>query len=133
MKRWNISGIALRLLGYALMTVASLVGGSLLFALFDELNRQSGNLGTWLMIALVFALATLVWRAGHKYYKMGIKHSSPSAEESVAKAPRPPVIYLRSFLDDSLASHEEPSYEMAGGVLVENWFSQPKSSNWPRL
>jgi hypothetical protein len=129
MKNCNTAGIALRLLGYALMAVASLVGGSLLFAF----NPQSGNLGTWLKIALVFALGTLVSRAGHKYYKMGTKLSSPSAEDSIAKDPRPPVVYLRSFLDDSLASREEPRFEMAGGALVESWFSPTEEQELAKI
>lgn len=108
MKNWNTSGIALRFLGYALMAVASLVGGSLLFVLIGELNHQPGNLATWIMAALVFAFGILVWRAGRNLYKMGMKQSVPSAADLVAKDPRPPVIYLRSFLADAVASREEP-------------------------
>ena len=67
------------------------------------------------MIALVFGLGTLVWRAGHKYSKLGKKHGSRSADDLVAKDPRPPVVYLRSFLDDPIASNEETQWQGGGG------------------
>ena len=133
MNNWNISGIALRLLGYTLMTVASLVGGSLLFALIGKLNRQSGNLGTWVGIALVLALGNVVWRAGKRFYKKGIKLSSASAEDLVAKDPRPPVIYLRSFLHDVVASDEEPQFEYAGGAWVQSWFSPTEEQQLAKI
>jgi len=114
MKNRNISGIALWLLGFALKTLASLFGGGLLWVLIDDLNRHSGNLGTWLEIALVFVLGTLVWRAGHKYSKLGKKHRARSADDLVTKDPRPPVIYLRSFLDDPIASNEETQWQGGG-------------------
>ncbi len=124
--------VALRLLGHALKLAAFLIG-LFIFPLIGELNRHSANLGTWLEIASVFAVGTLVFRAGHKYSKLGKRHASRSADDLVAKDPRPPVIYLRSFRDDLVASDEETQWQ---GRRASAWcpiLDRQKSSNWPRL
>jgi hypothetical protein len=109
MKNGNISAGRLRLFGGALKWAAYLIW-LLVFGPIDRLNHHSGDLGAWLEIALGFVLGTLVWKAGHRYSMLAKKHSSPSADDLVAKDPRPPVIYLRSFLDDSVAAKEEPQW-----------------------
>jgi len=85
--------------------------------LIEELNRHASTFGTWLEIALVVALGTLLWWAGHKYNRKGKKLSNPSADDLVARDPGPPVIYLRSFLDDPIASKEEPQSPGFDAVL----------------
>lgn len=101
-------GTALKLLGNALKGVAYLIGVLFVPRLIEELNHNSGNLGTWLEIAFVLTLGTPLWWAGHKYNRKGKKLSVPSADDLVVRDPRPPVVYLRSFLDDPVASKEEP-------------------------
>ncbi len=100
-------GITLRLLGNALKCIAYLLG-MFVPGLMKSLNRDSTNLGTWLGIVLLTALGTLLWRAGHKCNTKGKKLGTPSADDLVAKDPRPPVVYLRSFRDDPIAAEEEP-------------------------
>lgn len=115
MKNWNMSEAkALRLLGNALNCIGFLAWLLVLHGI-NELNHGSSNLGTWLEIALGAALAILLGWAGAIYIKKGKKLSAPSADDLVARDSRPPVIYLRSFLDDPIASKEEPQDTGAPG------------------
>jgi hypothetical protein len=115
MKNGNMSEAkALRLLGNALNWIAFLPW-LLVMRGINELNHDSSDFGAWLEIALGVALSILLGSAGAKHIKKAKKLSAPSADDLVVRDPRPPVIYLRSFLDDPIASKEEPQETGAPG------------------
>jgi hypothetical protein len=91
MKNRNMSdGMALRLLGTALQWIAFLIGALFFPRLIKDLKLHSSDFGTWLEIALAAGSETLLLWEGHKCYTKGKRLSIPSADDLVARDPRPP-------------------------------------------
>lgn len=82
---------------------------STLFDIFEK--PETLNFERWVFAAVCLLLAAVGLVLGHfgwKTFRRGQKFAAVSAVEAMAKDPRKPVVYIRSFRDDAklLNSHE---------------------------
>lgn len=88
-------GTALALFGVAIVR-------STLFDIFEKPETLSFDRWVFAAVCLVLAVAgIIVGELGWKTYRRGKKFVTESAEEALAKDPRKPVVYIRSFRDDT--------------------------------
>jgi hypothetical protein len=94
-RRFNIRGTAWQTLGLLLMAGAFPVFIAL-FALFGPHGRN------YFLPILLLGLPLI--GVGRYCYQRGKKHKVPSGTELMRSDARPPVLYLRSFIDDAAAA-----------------------------
>ncbi len=94
-----------RILGYALLESGVLI---LLFGItvstFITQEIFYGIDDSWPMLTRValIVLAAICMFGGFKFITFGTRTFQPTAEELLSSDPRPPVVFLRSFHDDTL-------------------------------
>jgi hypothetical protein len=77
-------------------------------------NRMAGSCWYWLQEVVSVALALLLWRM----WRRSRRHIAPSASDAMRADPRPPLLYLRSFANDSSAvvdDHGSNAYDRIVG------------------
>jgi TM2 domain-containing membrane protein YozV len=91
------------------LTLANLLAPALLYGLLTddpaveaEFARNGWDTGLWGVIIVLLAVAWRLWRKSRQYGAL-------DADQAMARDPRPPVLYLRSFADDGQALMGEQS------------------------
>ncbi len=100
--------LGLKILGGLLLAVgalAAMFGMTIVRAAFFDVFERPETLSRarWYFTAGCLVLASVGMLLGHfgwKTYRRGRKFNTLSAEEMLARDPRPPVVYIRSFRDD---------------------------------
>jgi hypothetical protein len=113
----NLSGTALKILGGILIVGAGpfILVGLWVFGKLDELGKFPSNpFVSLLALVGLWVLVYFLYRMGSDWYKQGKHRSAPSAASLMSKDPRPPVLYLRSFQDDSIAAQGKLHYASSG-------------------
>lgn len=90
-----------------------LVVGIILFAVSMSCVQLLFVIGAWFVIP--FGVG--IWASIALLIRPGLKRVQPTAEELLAQDPRPPVVFLRSFLDDSL-KQEAPKGDLLVRTVV---------------
>jgi hypothetical protein len=81
----------------------------------DELGKlPAGPFAGLLELGGLGLVSFCLYRTGSNWYKQGKRRSAPSAESLMSRDPRPPVLYLRSFQDDSVAAQGKLQYSSGG-------------------
>lgn len=118
----NLSGAALKRLGSLLILAAPaevLVGLWVLGRLFELGKPGGGFIESCLGLGFVILVASFLRRTGMDWHKQGKHLSTPRAENLISSDPRPPVLYLRPFQDDSVAAQGEIQY---GASAQYGWY-----------
>ena len=89
-RRW---AIGLQLL------LANVLGPALLWTVLVNDESPRTELGDWEIVATVAAYALLL--AAWRLWRRSRQHEALGADEAMALDPRPPILYLRSFMDDA--------------------------------
>ncbi len=76
-----------------------------------ELAERGWDTAFGAVIAVLVVLAWRLWRRSRQYGALG-------ADEAMARDPRPPVLYLRSFADDGETLMGEQSWWMRRGAAI---------------
>jgi len=91
------------------LTLANLLAPALLFGVVSDnpgvaaaLERSGWDTGLPVVIAVLSLVAWHLWRKSRQYGAL-------DADQAMARDPRPPVLYLRSFADDGAALMGEQS------------------------
>jgi hypothetical protein len=118
----NLSGAALKRLGSLLILAAPaevLVGLWVLGKLFELGKPGGGFIESCLGLGFVILVASFLRRTGMDWHKQGKHLSAPRAENLISSDPRPPVLYLRPFQEDSVEAQGEIQY---GGSAQYGWY-----------
>ncbi len=116
-KRSKPKSLGLKATGGLLLfvgTVLALFGVAIVRStLFDVFEKpETLSFDRWVLAALCLVVAVagiILGELGWKTYRRGKKFVTESAEEALAKDPRKPVVYIRSFRDDTklLTPHQK--------------------------
>jgi len=90
-----------RPLGYAIR-IGGIVAAIAAFIFVQEVAPRNDDLGK----ATLVGGALMAWFA----WRFGGRHLQPLGEEVLETNPRPPVLYLRSFVNESMVLHEEEGF-----------------------
>jgi TM2 domain-containing membrane protein YozV len=100
------------------LTLANLLAPAFLYSAMTsdpvieaELTKRGWDSAFGAVIAVLVAIAWRLWRRSRKYGALG-------ADEAMARDPRPPVLYLRSFADDGEALIGEQAWWMRLGAVI---------------
>jgi hypothetical protein len=80
--------------------VALVVGSAIDYASLRQIREAIG----WLGGAATFMIGAGLLVVGSSMWSRGKKQLARGADEALLRDPRPPVVYLRSFLDDTTAA-----------------------------
>jgi hypothetical protein len=131
-RRRNVAGRICRWLGAFLLIVAGVLTASSLVGGEDSRGRAHVPISVRLALA---AAGILLYFPGRALYRRGKKLSAISAGDLLKADTRAPVLYLRAFKDDPVAS-QTPSTNYAqlfGVIHAEEEQSRKSLPRWGRL
>lgn len=114
----SIYGKSLRFLGRMLLTIAAVS----VLGLGPFAKSALDSATTWEIIGIGLTVVFVIALAGVKCLKRGKQLGAESAAELLAHDSRAPVVYLRSFKDDSVASQGSMSMSPFSGGLIPSMF-----------